>query len=110
MLRATRVDLARIINATFEAVKGLSRSKGEEYDDGENCLDNFGRVASWTGTSPETTLIILASKHWTNIIDYARDMEVGRERNRSERVEARIDDFIVYLCLLKAMIESRSKG
>ncbi len=68
---------------------------------------NFNSVGKSLGLFPEMVLMVLASKHWGSVLDYAKDLEKGKKRERTEPIEAKIDDLIVYLCLLKAMIEAR---
>jgi hypothetical protein len=98
-----------VINRTFTKILELSRAKGEEYDNGANAFDNFNRVSHELEMTPESVLLVFASKHWRSVLDYGRDLKEGRSRDRTEPIEDRVDDLIVYLCLLKGMVVARRR-
>ncbi len=81
--------------------------KGAEYAGDENRLENFVRNAIALGLEPEQVWAVYAGKHWDAIVQYIKDMQTGKERTRSESIEGRMDDMIVYLLLGKAMYRAR---
>lgn len=88
-----------ILNPTLSAVCTLSATKGKEYtQDGER-LKNFKDLASDLGISPESVCFIFLKKHIDAIKSFVKFKEVY-----SEPIEGRIDDAILYLILLKALI------
>lgn len=79
----------------------LTASKGVEYarsDDDQ--LANFKRHGVELGLPPLKVLAIFLNKHLDAVKSYIKTGEV-----LSEPIESRIDDAILYLILLKAMIE-----
>jgi hypothetical protein len=97
-------DFKLLINRTFESIKALTSSKGEEY--ANNAADgnadqhaNFKRQAEQLGMKPEQVLSVYMSKHLDAISSYIR---TGREF--SEPIDGRIDDAILYLILLKGLV------
>lgn len=99
--------MEKIIHQTFDRVLSLRKSKGREYSNDGNALSNFCTVASGMALEPETVLMVLAGKHWDSIVGYARDVQSGSHRERTETIDQRIDDLITYMCLLKSMVECR---
>lgn len=99
-----------ILDETIASIQKLCETKGGEYkasDDDQ--LANFRRRAGrYKDVPPELVWAIYAGKHWDAIETYIDDLNVGRTRQRSEPIEGRIDDLIVYLILLKAMCAERT--
>src|SRR5262245_11198732 len=108
-MKATRQDIARVMEETFDTILSLNQTKGEEYSTADDALLNFNRDASDNGMTQEPVLRLSAGKHWQSVTDYVRDVERGKMRNRTEPIEARIDDLIVYLCILKVMVRIRDR-
>lgn len=93
---------------TFARILKLHRAKGEEYSaDPSDGLSNFNDGAQLLGVTPEMVLWTFAGKHWMSVKDYVNDLERGRRRSRTEPIESRIDDLIVYLCILQTMVRVR---
>lgn len=96
-------------NTLYKALE-LRQKKGAEYagNQADDALANFRRNSLDAGVSMETCWRIYAGKHWDAISQYVRDANVGNfSRDRMEPIEGRVDDLIVYLILLKAMIIER---
>jgi hypothetical protein len=53
---------------------------------------------------------VFAGKHWHAVSQHVHDVSSGITRILSEPIEGRIDDLIMYLCLLKAMLRERSES
>lgn len=87
----------------------LTASKGEEYARSDDQLANFKRQGVDNDFPPEGILMIYLNKHLDSIKKFVRDLrtkEVGQIQE-SEPIEGRIDDAILYLVLLRALIAER---
>ena len=49
-----------------------------------------------------------AAKHWDALNTYIKDTASGKKRERLESISGRCDDLIVYLLLMKAMIDENT--
>jgi hypothetical protein len=98
-------EYEKLVNQTFDEVMKLSRLKGGEYSGDEDRLANFRRNALALGLTKEQVLMVYAGKHWDALMQYAKDMGTGKSRVRLETLEGRCDDLIVYMLLLKAMLQ-----
>ena len=102
----TRQEMARVMERTFEECRRLLSAGQQEYahDDG-NAFANFERVAERLGLSREAVLLAYLEKHLDGIHSY-----VQGHRSQREDVRGRINDAIVYLCLLRGMVEERESS
>lgn len=66
----------------------------------DNAFANFERVGERLHLTREQILMVYAEKHWDGIASY-----VNGHKSQREDVRGRINDMIVYLCLLRGMIE-----
>lgn len=98
----TKDQLGEIMERVFEECRGLRGAGQKEYAGGENALGNFVRLANELDSTPEKVLWIYAMKHKDGTAAYIR----GHQSQR-EPVEGRINDLIVYLCILRGMVEAR---
>lgn len=100
-----------LITQQFDRLRDLTATKGEEYtrsDDDQ--LANFKRQAAELGTEPEKILGVYLNKHLDSIKTYIKAKKAGqRAPDLSEPIEGRIDDAILYLLLLKAMVVEQSE-
>ena len=89
-----------VLDHVYKELQSLTASKGREYANSEDQLDNFKRLAVSLGLSPVQVLLVYLTKHLDSIHSYARNPE----HELSEPIEGRIHDAILYLILLKALI------
>lgn len=101
---------ARLIEEIFTKVKELSHLKGGEYSGDDDRLLNFRRNAAALGINKETIWAVYAAKHWDAVMQYVKDLETGKERTRSEPIEGRVYDLIVYMCLFAAMLDEAHRN
>jgi hypothetical protein len=95
-----------LIREVFDSIKGLTATKGEEYTGDEDQLANFKRMAVDADLPIEKVWLLFFMKHVDAIKSYVR---TGKEK--SESIESRIDDAILYLILLRAVVlDSREEG
>lgn len=81
----------------------LTDTKGEEYARSEDQLANFKRSAKDSGVRPEQVWLIFFNKHMDAIKSYVATGKVLSE----EHIDGRIEDAILYLILLKAIVEDK---
>ena len=98
-----------LIDTTVAEIKKLSTVKGGEYAIVEaDRLSNFRKQAEEMGVPMELIWKVYAQKHWDSVSTFVADLVAGRQRARSEPIEGRADDLIVYLILFKAMCDERA--
>lgn len=99
-----------ILSETIASIHALSATKGDEYKaSNDDQLANFRRRAGrFKAVPPELVWAVYAGKHWDALETYIDDLQTGTVRQRSEPIEGRIDDLIVYLILFKVMCAERS--
>lgn len=98
----TRAELNLVIAATFERIKELNDTKGCEYAGDADALANFRNRAEQLDLDPLKVWGIFFGKHADAIFAFIR---VGKVL--SEPIEGRIDDAILYLILLRALVKER---
>lgn len=95
-------DFQDLLLQTHKRMLTLTASKGEEYARNEDQLANFKRNAAQVNLSPEIVWFVYFNKHLDAIVNWING------GSSSEPIEGRIDDAILYLCLLKAMVQENS--
>jgi hypothetical protein len=95
-----------LLNDTLERLLCLTETKGQEYAHDADQLANFRRLSVRLLLPAETVLMVYLAKHIDSIEAYIRDPQ----RGLSEPIESRIDDAILYLCLLKALIKDDGRA
>ena len=92
------------MDAVFTECGGLREAGQKEYARAEeNAFGNFERIAYWMEgmtITRETVLMVYALKHLDGILSY-----VGGHTSQREDVRGRINDFIVYMTILRGMVE-----
>lgn len=107
----SREQFQDIAHKTMKELQHLSETKGREYTrGGADALDNFRRHGERYGVPSELVWAIYAGKHWDAIETYVRDVTEGTSRQRSEPIEGRINDMILYLLLFKGILEARRRA
>ena len=96
-----------LVEDTFREIKQLVQVKGGEYSGDVDRLANFRRNAEDQGLQMEAVWRTYAGKHWDALTQYVKDLNTGKQRQRSESLGGRVDDLIVYLLLFKAMLRER---
>ena len=102
-------EFKKIMDETIERIQTLSNTKGEEYAGSEDRLGNFKRNGERIDLDPLQIWHVYASKHYDSICTYIKDIATGKVRERSELLEGRADDLILYLILFKALVADRAK-
>lgn len=101
---------AELWNETLADITKLASTKGGEYAPGRDRLANFKENAVSLGLTPEAVWAVYCGKHWDSIRTYVRDINEGKDRERSEPIEGRFKDMIVYCLLGLGLVEDRQNG
>lgn len=97
----TRNDMKAVMERVFAECQELRLAGQREYArDEDNAFANFERVAERLGISREAALMVYVEKHLDGIHSW-----IQGHRSQRESVRGRINDAIVYLCLLRGMAE-----
>lgn len=98
-----------IFEPTVEKMAELGRVKGGEYSGDADRLANFKRNAEALGLDPLQVWAVYAAKHWDSLMTFIKDLQTKTDRPRSEAIEGRADDLLVYLMLFKGLLQDRVK-
>lgn len=102
-MNMTLDEMREVMDRVFEECHELRAAGQKEYSGGDNAFGNFERLSQRLGISSEQVLWVYATKHFDGIESYIRG-----HKSQRESVAGRIDDAIVYLCLLRGMVEARA--
>lgn len=97
----SRAWMASVMRGVFEECVALREAGQKEYahrDD--NAFANFERVSERLGIYREQVLLVYLEKHLDGIHSWVKG-----HRSQREDVRGRINDAVVYLCLLRGMVE-----
>lgn len=108
MKRYSPEQLENLIDETVKKIHLLTSLKGGEYSGDIDRLANFRRNAENLELTMEDVWAIYAAKHWDAINQYVKDVRTKTSRLRLESISSRADDLIVYLILLKAIINDHT--
>ena len=97
----TYQNMKRIVRLQLkEVLKTRDQGQKEYAHDENNVFANFERSSNLLEISREKSLMIFLLKHIDGISAYIKG-----HKSQREDVRGRITDAIVYLCLLRGMIE-----
>lgn len=89
-----------LLDTTHKTLVNLTATKGDEYSRDTDQLANFKRQAEELNATPEKILMVYLNKHLDSIKSFVKTGKV-----LSEPIEGRIDDAILYLILLKGIVQ-----
>lgn len=99
-------DVARIMELVFTECQELRKAGQKEYaHDPNNALRNFESLSKDLNITRESVLWIYVRKHLDGILAY-----INGYKSQRESVKGRINDVIVYLVLLRCMVEENDKS
>lgn len=97
----TRDEMGLVMERVFAECTDLHDAGQKEYAHADdNAFANFERVGERLALTREQVLLVYAEKHFDGIHSY-----VQGHRSQREDIRGRINDMIVYLCLLRGMID-----
>jgi hypothetical protein len=100
----TSKELHEVMESIFEECRCLRKQGQKEYSrDEDSPFANFKRIGFWLGKDQKEVLIVYALKHLDGILSYIRG-----HKSQREDVRGRINDLILYLILLRGMIEEET--
>lgn len=102
-----KTTFLNLLNDGHAKMVALTKSKGEEYSSSDDQLGNFRRLAEQTGLTMPQIWLVLFTKHIDAIRTFIKDEAAGVQRERSEPIEGRIDDAILYLYLLRGIVDDQ---
>lgn len=101
----TKAEMAEVMSVVFRECEGLRGAGQKEYAHADqNAFANFDRVSERLGLPREAVLMVYAEKHLDGIHSWIKG-----HRSQRESVKGRINDVIVYMCLLRGMVECREQ-
>lgn len=105
----TATDYELLLNTTWVNINTLQTLKGGEYSKDTDRLANFRAAANDLNLPMEVVWLIYFNKHIDAIKTYVRDLAHDKSRPRSEPIEGRFHDAIVYLTLGLAIIDEKKR-
>lgn len=99
-------EFACLLDATHQRLVDLTATKGREYANSTDQLANFKRLSETLGISPEAVCFVYLTKHLDSIQSHLR----WPEKPLSEPIDGRIDDAILYLILLKGLLNDSARS
>lgn len=105
----THEEYNAIFAETVQKITQLGKLKGSEYAGDVDRLANFRRNAENLNLNMEQVWAVYAAKHWDAVMQYVQDTATGKNRERMESIDGRLDDLIVYCILAKCMVSERDR-
>lgn len=102
----TTEDFEKVFEARVDLCRRVLIGKNTEYARGGDKLSNFKKAAGRLGSTPESALLGMETKHSISIVDMIQDLERGIHHPMS-MWEEKIGDELNYLLLLRALLEER---
>jgi len=97
-------EFKQILDERISKITEILSRKAKEYSGNEDRLYNFRKAAKINGTTLETALWGMASKHLVSVIDLIQ----GNLSPTEETVDEKIGDMINYLILLEAIFKEKT--
>lgn len=100
----TRAEFIQLMDEEYSEIAAINQVKGHDYSGDEDALSNFKRQAEALGLTPMQVLAVYFMKHVDAFMTYAKEGDV-----KSEPVEGRIHDIILYMFLALGLINDTQK-
>jgi hypothetical protein len=98
--------MENVMKNVFAECENLRGAGQKEYAHSKaNAFRNFQNIGRYLDLDQKKVLLVYLIKHLDGIIAY-----INGHKSQREGVEGRINDAIVYLCLLRGMIEEENSG
>lgn len=102
----TKAEMAKVMERVFNECGGLRVAGQKEYAHAEEeAFANFIRVGLRMSLDRKQVLLVYMEKHLDGIHSFVKG-----HKSQREDVRGRINDVIVYACLLRGMIDEESGG
>jgi hypothetical protein len=105
----TRDEFQELMRSQFDRLIEINTTKGHDYAGDEDALDNFKRdderIAKIAKNNPHLLKwYVYFEKHHGAVMTFLEEGDV-----KSEPIEGRIDDCLLYLFLLRGLIEDHRR-
>lgn len=100
-----REVFVELMDSTYEELKKLNSTKGNDYAGDDDALNNFKTAALRVGLEPTQVWGVYFLKHIAAIETFIKDGNV-----KSEPIEGRVQDAILYLFLLLGLIVEKEQA
>lgn len=101
----THADMMEVMEVVFSECDALRAAGQQEYAHTEsNAFANFERAADDLDLDRKMVLWVFAMKHRDGIASFLQG-----HKSQRENVRGRINDLIVYMCLLRGMIDEEEE-
>lgn len=100
-MRMTDDEFLAYLEKNLRNIIALRRTKAMDYSDPHDAFSSVRRVAQEMELSQERAVLTYMAKHWDAIRQYV----IRGDGRHSEEIEGRINDLILYLIILKAIME-----
>lgn len=97
-----REEFQALMQRHYETIVDTNSKKGADYAGDQDALASFKKAAERLGLTPEQVWAVYGDKHWSAIMTFCREGDV-----KSEPIEGRIIDVILYGFLLLGLIEEK---
>lgn len=97
-----RRDFVRMLDEQFALITEINRTKGHDYAGDDDALANFKQAGEKLGLTPEQVWGVYADKHWSAVMTFVKEGDV-----KSEPIEGRLHDVILYSFLLLGLIAEK---
>jgi hypothetical protein len=101
----TNAEILEYFRETFATIISLREAKSKDYGESEDALATIDRLSEMTDLTSEHAIFVLMCKHW----DVLRKYAISQEPSVADPIASRIDDLIVYLVLMRAVIDERRR-
>jgi len=102
----TQQEMAAVMETVYEECRALRAAGQKEYaHELDNAFRNFEAIGRELGLPREKILWVYAKKHIDGIVAY-----INGHRSQRENVRGRINDLIVYMCLLRGMCDEAERS
>ena len=98
-----REQFLKLMDETYDVLKGLNQTKGHDYAGDDDALNNFKSAGERVGLDPIQVWGIYFLKHIAAIETFVKEGNV-----KSEPIEGRVQDAILYLFLLLGLIAEQT--
>jgi hypothetical protein len=101
----SKEQMSKVMDTVFaECNKFRAAGQAEYAHKDENAFANFERASERLGIDRKSVLMVYVEKHIDGIHSFIKG-----HKSQREDVRGRINDVIVYMCLLRGMVDEESK-
>jgi len=104
-------EFSSFMREQFDTIRSMHLRKTAEYASKGDALSNFKELGQELDREPEDVLYVFLNKHLASIRNHIKALRQSpADRSVLEPVDGRIHDAILYLMLLHALFDERSRA